>query len=141
MDTELFSDFSNYNFMKNIIEVVGQKVLIEKDAINPEVLPLLLHEYIHYYIQFNSLYHYEGYLYYILIIIELAQTDKSKVPFFENFDKLEKINLKKFIDCFKNWNNRQGKNFKNKFKYSDSYINENFKIGSINCNKVSDELP
>lgn len=109
---------ADYNFFNHLItfyhETIAKNGKFLKDNLH-----VVFHEYIHYYIQFNSLFFLEGFLHYFYTVSILMLNEKNieKVPLLDpagiiNYDQLEKLFKKEIFEeefyAQENWFNRSG---------------------------------
>lgn len=144
METKFFSKIAGYDITKHIIEFGYGEVYIN-DNLNLELLPVLFHEYIHFYVQFNSLFHLEGYLYYFLFINKLSDLIELKgfetvIPFNEYRTTLsDDSNVIKAMKSYQNWNERQGEKFLRNTDINTTF--REFKFATIDSKNEIISLP
>jgi hypothetical protein len=104
---------AKYNITSYIIEFLDEYIT-KDDALNPEIIPTLFHEYFHHYIFFNSLFYLEGSqrLYDLSSQIFTEKKIKEYIPLKENLKYLKnKDKISRAIVEYEFWSRRSGKKY------------------------------
>ena len=86
-----FEQSGSYNFFSYIIKLDGK--ITNNGNFLSSAMPAILHEYFHYYIQFNSAFYLEGFIYNLEIIHQLVLMNKDDItiPVLSNIENIEQM--------------------------------------------------